>query len=187
MENLLSFGGDKWLPSLQSPSLQSPLTIELQNAKVSSLINHSTHQWNVQLLPNLFSHMKADQIAQLPLTRTTSEDSLFWPYVQSGQYTTKSGCYFLKTKANMVNSQSPSQAKLIKPLWKKIWSLSVPCKIRNFLWRACKNAIPTLNNLKRRCVVEDSKCSLCAQHDEDVIHALWSYLTLAQVWNEDPQ
>ena len=61
------------------------------------------------------------------------------------------------------------------------------CKIRNFLWRACKNAIPTLNNLKRRCVVEDSKCSLCAQHDEDVIHALWSYLTLAQVWNEDPQ
>ena len=69
--------GDKWLPSLQSPSLQTPLTIELQNAKVSSLINHSTHQWNVQLLPNLFSQMKADQIAQLPLTRTTSEDSLF--------------------------------------------------------------------------------------------------------------
>ena len=61
------------------------------------------------------------------------------------------------------------------------------CKIRNFLWRACKNAIPTLNNLKCRCVVEDSKCSLCAQHDEDVIHALWSCPTLAQVWNEDPQ
>ena len=75
----------------------------------------------------------------------------------------------------------------MKPLWKKIWSLSVPCKIRNFLWRACKNAIPTLNNLKRRCVVEDSKCSLCAQHDEDVIHALRSCLTLAQVWNKDPQ
>ena len=69
--------GDKWLSSLQSPSLQTPLTIELQNAKVSSLINHSTHQWNVQLLPNLFSQMKADQIAQLPLTRTTSEDSFF--------------------------------------------------------------------------------------------------------------
>ena len=63
----------------------------------------------------------------------------------------------------------------------------MPCKVRNFLWRACKNTIPTLNNLKHRCVVEDSKCSLYAQHDEDVIHALWSCSAFAQVWNEDPQ
>ena len=60
-------------------------------------------------------------------------------------------------------------------------------KIKNFLWRACKNAIPSLNNLKRRCVVDDPKCSVCAQHDKDVIHALWSCPTLVQVWNEDPQ
>ena len=81
MENLLGFGGDKWLPSLQSPSLQSPLIAELQNATVSSLIIPSTRQWNVQLLPNLFSQLEVDQIAQIPLTRTTSEDFLFWPYV----------------------------------------------------------------------------------------------------------
>ena len=171
--------GDKWLPSLQSPSLQCPLTTELQNAKVSFLINPSTRQWNTQLLPTLFSQMESDQIAKIPLTRTVSEDSIFWPHVQSGQYTTKFGYCFLKTKAQLVNVQSPSQDELMKPLWKRIWSLSVPCKVRNFLWRACKNAIPTLNNLKRRCVVEDSKCSLYAQHDEDVIHALLSCLALA--------
>nr|POF23123.1 hypothetical protein CFP56_77193 [Quercus suber] len=131
--------------------------------------------------------MESNQIVKIPLTRTISEDSLFWPYVQSGQYTTKSGYYFLKTEAQLVNSQSLSQAELMKPLWKRIWSLSVPCKVRNFLRRACKNAIPTLNNLKRHCVVEESKCSLCAQHEEDVIHALWSFPALAQVWNEDPQ
>ena len=47
--------GDKWLPLLQSPSLHSPLMAELQNATVSSLINTSTRQWNIQLLPNLFN------------------------------------------------------------------------------------------------------------------------------------
>ena len=67
--------GDKWLPSLQSPSLQCPLTAELQNAKVSFLINPSTRQWNTQLLPTLFSQMESDQIAKIPLTRTVSEDS----------------------------------------------------------------------------------------------------------------
>ena len=131
--------------------------------------------------------MEADLITQIPLGRTTSEDSLFWPYVQTGQYTTKSSYYFLKTEAKMATSQTSTHAELMKPLWKRIWSLSIPCKIRNFLWRACKDAIPTLKNLKRRCVMEDSSCSLFAQHDEDALHALWSCPALAQVWNEDPQ
>ena len=75
---------DKWLPFLQSPSLQCPLTAKLQNAKVSFLINPSTRQWNTQLLPTLFSQMESDQITKIPLTCTISEDSIFWPYVQSG-------------------------------------------------------------------------------------------------------
>ena len=89
---------------------------ELRNAMVSSLINPSTRQWDLHLLPNLFNKMEADQIAQIPLTRTTSEDSLFWPYVQSGQYTIKSSYYFLKTEATMVTSQTSTQAKMMKSL-----------------------------------------------------------------------
>ena len=87
----------------------------------------------------------------------------------------------------MTTPQNSTQAELLKPLWKKIWKLSLPCKIRNFLWRACKNAIPTMTNLLRRCVVDDPSCSLCAQHNEDVLQSLWSCPNLAQVWNEDPQ
>ena len=52
--------GNKWLPSLQSPSFQSPFTAELENVTVSSLINPLTRQWNIQLLPNLFNQMEAD-------------------------------------------------------------------------------------------------------------------------------
>ncbi|KAK9996822.1 hypothetical protein SO802_021508 [Lithocarpus litseifolius] len=54
------------------------------------------------------------------------------------------------------------------------------CKIRNFLWRACKNAIPTMTSLLHRRVVDDPSCSLCAQHNEDVLHSLWSCPNLAQ-------
>ena len=87
----------------------------------------------------------------------------------------------------MTNPQNHTQAELLKPLWKKIWKLSMTCKIRNFLWKACKNAIPTMTNLLRHNVVNDPSCSLCAQHNEDVLHSLWSCPNLAQVWNEDPQ
>ena len=63
----------------------------------------------------------------------------------------------------------------------------MPCKVRNFLWRACRNAIPTKKNLQRRCVVDDPLCPFCSQHEENVFHALWSCPELAQVWNEDIQ
>ena len=108
------------VPSLQNPSLQSPFIVELKNAMVSHLSNPTTRQWDVQLLFNLFTHMEADLITQIPLGRTTSEDSLFWPYVQTGQYTTKSGYYFLKTEAKMATSQTSTHAELMKPLWKRI-------------------------------------------------------------------
>ena len=63
----------------------------------------------------------------------------------------------------------------------------VPCKVRNFVCRACQNAIPTNSNLVRRCVLEDSMCSLYLQSPEDVLHSLWSCLGLTWVWEDDPQ
>ena len=35
-------------------------------------------------------------------------------------------------------------------LWKKMWHLNLPAKIRIFAWRACMNALPTMLNLRTR-------------------------------------
>ena len=71
--------------------------------------------------------------------------------------------------------------------WEKIWNLSVPCKVRNFIWRSCRNAIPTKTNLVRKCVIDESKCTQCHNHQEDVLHTLWYCPNLSQVWDSDPQ
>ena len=113
-------------------------------------------------------------IRKLHLSRINAPDIPIWPFVQSGEYTVKSGYFFLKTEAKTSPSGSQSNAEKLKPLWKKIWKLPLPCKVRNFLWRACRNAIPTMKNLNRRCVVDSPVCSLYSQYDEDVLHSLWS-------------
>ncbi|KAF3974951.1 hypothetical protein CMV_001758 [Castanea mollissima] len=103
------------------------------------------------------------------------------------QSSAKSDYFFLKTEARDNTSSRQQQTGLTNSLRKSIWKLALPCKVRHFLWKACLNAIPTKLNLVGRCVIEDSTCSLCSHHHEDVLHALWSCPSLAQVWDDDPQ
>ena len=106
--------------------------------------------------------------------------------MQSGIYSTKSGYYFLKTEVRMSSPPRNHASMQTKSLWKRIWKMAVLCKVRNFVWRARRNAIPTNSNLVC-CVIEDSICSLCSQSPEDVLHFLWPCPGLTQVWEDDPQ
>ena len=136
----------------------------MQEAKVSSLINPITRQWKSTLISSAFNQDECQLIQQIQLSKTSAEDALFWPFVQSGKYSAKSGYFILKQEVCM--SATPSQ-QLMDPsitAWKKIWNLSVPCKVRNFIWRSCQNAIPIKTNLVCRCVIDESRCTQCHDH-----------------------
>ena len=68
-------------------------------------------------------------------------------------------------------------------LWKLIWELNVPPKIRNFMWRAVSNILPTRDNLYRRRVAVESTCEFCHQHLETEAHLLWECPFARNVWS----
>ena len=111
--------GGKWLPSVNTPSIQGPLTAELQEASVSALINQVTRQWDASLLHSRFSEVEAELIQKLPLSRINAPDIPVWPFVQSGEYTVRSRYFFLKIEARTTPTGSQSNAEKLKPLWKK--------------------------------------------------------------------
>uniref|UniRef100_A0A7N2L616 Reverse transcriptase zinc-binding domain-containing protein n=1 Tax=Quercus lobata TaxID=97700 RepID=A0A7N2L616_QUELO len=41
-----------------------------------------------------------------------------------------------------------SAANTERPIWRKLWKLNVPPKVRMFLGRACANDLPTKENMK---------------------------------------
>ena len=75
----------------------------------------------------------------------------------------------------------------LKPLWQAIWNLPVLSKVKNLVWKATKNSLPTKDNLVRRKIIQNGSYDVCREHMEDVKHALYSCPKLAELWKKMPQ
>jgi hypothetical protein len=67
-------------------------------------------------------------------------------------------------------------------IWKRIWGMKVHNSLKNFLWRACHDILPTRDNLKRRGINLDLSCIFCNCEQETVLHILWSCPSASDVW-----
>jgi len=68
-------------------------------------------------------------------------------------------------------SSSNSAANMV--FWFGVWKLKMLGKVKNFIWRACTNSLPTKVNLMKRKVLVDPLCHCCGKQPEDIMHALW--------------
>ena len=100
------------------------------------------------------------------------EDILIWPYTADGDYSVRS------TYRMLVDNENQSLPSSFAPngvgsMWKKIWKVQVPHKIRHFLWCATKDSLPTKQNLVARHIPFGNVCDGCGDHSESVMHVLW--------------
>ena len=68
-------------------------------------------------------------------------------------------------------------------LWKKIWHLNIPEKIKIFAWRACVNGLPTKVNLQTRGINVGVLCPGCDGVLETISHALIDCRVAKRVWD----
>ncbi|KAL5792899.1 hypothetical protein ACOSP7_001493 [Xanthoceras sorbifolium] len=65
--------------------------------------------------------------------------------------------------------------------WKRfLWGLNIPAKVRMFVWRACRNLLPTRSLLAARRVPVGAGCPLCDAAVESVLHSLWLCRSLVE-------
>lgn len=72
----------------------------------------------------------------------------------------------------MISANPEAQQSAHHPIWKKLWGLQVPPKVKNFLWRACHDCLPTMVALEQRRVEVDFRCPVCWSEAEKVSHVL---------------
>ena len=133
------------------------------------------------MVDDLFVEEDAELIKKIPLSQLVIEDVLYWPFTSNGIYNYKSGYRFLKEEAKQLETIRPPPLK-DKHLWKAICSMRVAQKVKNFVWRACRNALPTKKELVKRTIIADPICDRCRVAVEDPLHALWSCSEVDIVW-----
>ena len=164
---------DHWLPRKHAPFLSVCPIADFEDSTVDILIDPQTRQWNVEMVEGLFNEEEAELIKQIPLSRSATEDTLFWPYSSNRLYSCKAGYKFLKMEEELMERAHDSATNEDTQVWKQIWSMNVPQKVKTLLWRACSKAMPTKHSLFRCKITEDDLYVRCRAATENSLHALW--------------
>lgn len=137
---------------------------------VNELIDQTTGCWNKLLLQQHFIPMDQEVIANIPICSRRQEDFWAWHYEKSGKFTVRSAyCMLIHNKVQRTNwlerNAGKSETRAIEKEWTNIWKVSVPSKVRVFLWRLARHSIPTGDVRHHRNMATSSGCSICGAQD----------------------
>lgn len=164
---------DRWVPRLSTymvVSLEMPST---QVALLKDLINKDSFECDVELVNRCFNAKDASAILGIPLSLFGKRNRLIWVANKSGKFSVKSAYAFAYEEKLEQNRGDCLNASLCKRVWRCIWQLKLPHKLRHFAWKVGRNILATKDNLKRRKIIKDDTCVLCGQLEETTCHLLW--------------
>jgi hypothetical protein len=185
---------DPWIPSSPDRMIISPRN-NVVYTKVSQLIDPITGMWDETLIRDIFNSVDANRILQIPLHNNGFEDFIAWKFTKHGRFTVRSA-YHLQWRhqfgARAAQLSLPGSS-INNPVWKELWRLKVPSKIKVFAWRALHGILPLKSILVNHHVGTSGECPICSQAAEDIIHllfkcpmavALWESLGLSTIIDE---
>ncbi|KAK0580330.1 hypothetical protein LWI29_000723 [Acer saccharum] len=168
---------DRWLPR---PSTFSTITSSPgSDLRVADLLDHNCRWWDIDKLDRLLLPCDKEIVQTIPVSWLGGEDFLAWHYEKNGEYSVRSG-YNLALEQKI--SASVSNPGMANRWWNILWKLQLPPKVKIFVWRACWNAFPSLQNLWKRKVVVSPMCNSCPSSVETSGHAIFWCKAAKECW-----
>ncbi|CAN1153486.1 Putative ribonuclease H protein At1g65750, partial [Linum perenne] len=151
------------------------------NCRVSECINHERRCWKLDKLRSIIPESTVVEIIKIPIASPGWEDGWIWHDDKRGKFSIKS-CYSLLKNGR--NSPNHERQNTNEDEWKWLWHLTIPPKVKFFLWTCCTNTLPTLKNLHRRKCNDSPVCLCCGGEEETVEHMLMDCPQLRGLWAE---
>ena len=155
---LIHIWDDKWIPNPTTYKVISPPYPFEDYPMVSSLIDPVTRWWKPGVVRALFLPFEANTILKIPLCYNLPEDKLIWMGNKKGDFKVKSA-YFVAAK--ILDTRVDGECSFGNPnarIWRKIWSLKLPGKIKIFSWCAYVNGLPVLTNVAAKGIQTSYTC-----------------------------
>ena len=161
---------DDWLPNPHSRKVISPPDFFGSDAKVSVLIDHNKSSWIDDVVDNNFLPHEASLIKAIPLSIDACEDNLFWCRNSNGVYSVKSG-YMVILENEMNDYPSSSNLSMTRKVWRDVWSLRIPNRVKTLLWRADLDALPTKENLQKEefCLMPPAQTAILIKNPPSML------------------
>ncbi|XP_019166531.1 PREDICTED: uncharacterized protein LOC109162266 [Ipomoea nil] len=158
--NLARIWGDPWLPDETNPYVDTPAQEYLGNPSVSSLLCVNSREWDMGVLRDILCDRDVDRILRLPAPPGGVCDSLYWHKELNGMFSVKSAYRLAVGEVNHGEGV----------VWRGLWYLRIPPKVKCFFWRLCTLRLPTKDVLMTKRIQCDPVCVLCGKANECVAH-----------------
>ena len=122
-------------------------------SRVEELIDPGTGTWDEQLVRDIFWAEDVQHILATP-TSPGHEDAIAWHYDRRGIFSVKSVYHVLDDEKNRIRTHQGGQcsstcsANNKGTVWRQLWRLPCPPKIKHFLWRLGRNSLPLKMNIQ---------------------------------------
>jgi hypothetical protein len=138
--------------------------LEWPSITVSDLLVTPQKQWNMELINAFFDSATARNIFNTLLLPSVTHDVPVWKFERDGAYSVKSAYNdILNHDMAVVQHRVPGN-------WNRVWSLKLPPKVKNFMWRACRNCLPTRIRLQTKGDQCTDRCAVCDDFGKDNTH-----------------
>ena len=150
---------------------------------VSSLIDPVSRWWKAEVLHATFLPSEVETILKIPLSYNLPEDKLIWIVNRKGEFSVKSAYHVAHSMLDAFERGESSSGDPYRQLWRNLWHLNLPTKIKIFAWRACVNGLSTYDNISKRGINSSTTGPICGLEPEDINHALLHCEAASLVWS----
>lgn len=182
----------KWLPETLTGKSTTCRTSSCELKMVDELICQK--RWNGNITFNNFNRNDAKRILSIPLSLLGREDSYYWQPKAGGEYTVNSDYKILMEKGRSVKrcnskgdgSSNAEGSQQMTQIWNTLWRLNIKQKIKLFIWKCIKGALPVREAVSRQTGRGDPICTTCGEAQETIDHLLLNCPYMMDIWKSAP-
>ncbi|CAN1346925.1 LINE-1 retrotransposable element ORF2 protein [Linum perenne] len=177
--NSTSISRDPWIPGfLEFRTGDEPIA----NDPVSNWILENPRRWDTERIGHLHDESQTHKISTIPIGPPDLEDEWKWRFATDGAFSVKSAYHAGRKSLHNLRAPRRNLRAINAKQWNWLWNLSLPPKIRFFIWRCVQGILSTQSNLHRRRCSPNPICQVCNVQEESILHCIFFCPHARRTW-----